>query len=546
MNKKNILFISFIEIFYLIFSLFIIFDLNSSFFSSSLILDEKSYVQGAMLLLKDGLPDRPFYQAPLYPFLIAGMFSLFGFSLFFLKMLNVLFGLLTLFLLFRLALVLFDKKTALFSASLMIFSGLLYFTQGLILKISISLFFFTGFLYFVVLFFRCKKICFLVLSALFLSILSLLRENAVILIVPTLLCFFLIPVKLQKKLISAFLFLLVFSAILSPFAVFNSMKSGSLTITSSQAGHNFYIGNNPASYGRYTSVSGIESNPFYQEKTFTETAKEQTGTHQPGSYWIKKALQSIQEDKKRFLRLLMIKTWLFFNDYEIPNNRNFYFERSFFAPLLYLFPISFGILFPLSLVGCISSLKKRRLEEIFLISVFFVYAISVILFYVLSRYRILIWPIAILYAARGFIVLLQYMRNLQIKRLLLTLTLIAAVSLFSFHVIEVEGRLNPFPTFSREELHTKEFSYVLYNMGAVFFQNGEFSQARGILQTLIQVNPDYTYAYYMLARINAEMKNFDEMVQNYSIVLKRKKELLKPEDIMLLEKYNTAERDKDE
>ena len=82
--------------------------------------------------------------------------------------------------------------------------------------------------------------------------------------------------------------------------------------------------------------------------------------------------------------------------------------------------------------------------------------------------------------------------------------------IFTFHVVEIEGNLNPFPTFSRKKLYEKEFSYILYNIGAVYYEKKDYQNAINFLKALLTINKDYKRAYYILGKIYLKQKDYEK------------------------------------
>src|SRR5262249_29697775 len=89
------------------------------------------------------------------------------------------------------------------------------------------------------------------------------------------------------------------------------------------------------------------------------------------------------------------KVRLYFNWYEVPNNDDVYFTRKEYAPILRLPLPSFGLVCPIGLVGLALALRRPR-GGFLLPSIFVLDAISVILFFVIARYRITPVPLLLL------------------------------------------------------------------------------------------------------------------------------------------------------
>jgi tetratricopeptide (TPR) repeat protein len=116
-------------------------------------------------------------------------------------------------------------------------------------------------------------------------------------------------------------------------------------------------------------------------------------------YWIGQGVAEITADPVHFWHHSIRKVRLFFNDYEILNNQSYQFFRREVAPLLRLPLPTYGALIPLALWGMLAA---RRNRAALLLSLYFwSYLPMVVLFYNVSRYRMPVVPVVIVFAAAG-------------------------------------------------------------------------------------------------------------------------------------------------
>ena len=109
--------------------------------------DAKVYHQKALQILQDGwLGKGAFYQAPLYPYILAGIYKIFGVKIWLVQAIQGGLFLLTVALLFQIGKTLFDPRTGLLSAALAVLYGPFVYYSGLLLKESWSIFFTCGLL----------------------------------------------------------------------------------------------------------------------------------------------------------------------------------------------------------------------------------------------------------------------------------------------------------------------------------------------------------------------------------------------------------------
>ena len=108
---------------------------------------------------------------------------------------------------------------------------------------------------------------------------------------------------------------------LLPVAIRNYAVSGGFYITTSQAGPNFYIGNNPKADGSYMSLRYGRGAPEFERQDATELAEHALGRSlTPGevsSYWTDKAFAYITSQPGSWLKLVARKFALLWNTTEM-------------------------------------------------------------------------------------------------------------------------------------------------------------------------------------------------------------------------------------
>ncbi len=175
----------------------------------------------------------------------------------------------------------------------------------------------------------------------------------------------------------------------------NRVVGGEWVLTTSQGGQNFYIGNNPGNAnGRYDPLPFVGANPKYEEKGFAEEAARRTGrTLRPtevSRYWFGESLRWMRQRPGDWLRLTWLKLRNYWGAYEVPDNLDYYLYRRD-APVLRLPLLTFGLVVPLGLTGVALAWRRPGWPRLLLLFAA-VYAASVILFFVFSRYRLPMLP----------------------------------------------------------------------------------------------------------------------------------------------------------
>ena len=97
-------------------------------------------------------------------------------------------------------------------------------------------------------------------------------------------------------------------------------------------------------------------------------------------------------------QMMWRKLELMLNNYEVPDNQDYYFLARY-SPVLRLTSLSFGWLLPLAALGMLSS--WRRQESRLIAAVLLIYTAAVVAFFVAGRFRLPAVPFLVVYAALG-------------------------------------------------------------------------------------------------------------------------------------------------
>lgn len=190
--------------------------------------------------------------------------------------------------------------------------------------------------------------------------------------------------------------------ILMPVMVRNRVVGGDFVLTTSQMGPNFYMGNNPQADGTYMALRPGRGDPRYERTDAVELAEQEAGkTLTPSEvsrYWMSRAFQYIRTKPVAWAGLTLRKTGIFWQSYEAPDEEDYYIYQEY-SPLLRALGcvFQFGLICPLAAVGVV--LTRREWRKLWLLyAMAFAFAAGVIVFYVLARYRLAIVPILALFA----------------------------------------------------------------------------------------------------------------------------------------------------
>jgi len=492
------------------------FQIQSAPLADSLGVDAAAYDRMARQLAEGNWwGESVFYQAPFYPYFLAVLYTLFGYHLDLVRILQLVLGAVNCVVIFWIARRLFDRSTALWCAVLTLLYGILVFYEGVIGKDSLSILFTDLTLLGMVAAFQSPRWYLWLLSGAALGVSVLTRGN-LILLLPVLvlwILFALRPRPLLRNAGHAACLILGAALVISPVTIRNYVVGNDFVLTTSQAGQNFYIGNNPKASGFFENPEGIRLNPQYEEADFKALALQKTGRSEMkpsevSSFWLKEGLRFIRENPERALALLAKKTAMFWNHFEIPDNYNYYFFKEQVSILPVLF-VGFGLVAPLGLVG-FALTRGRPLTWLFLLFVLG-YMASIVPFHMASRYRLAVVPVLILfggYTANWFV---DRLVNRNVKGLL--------IAVFSVAVLAVGVN---WPVVDEKETFKTPYT----EMGIAATERGDFEEAYGFFQRALEIDPTYTPALYNMGNALAEQGRYEAAVAAYEKAIRKDPDLI--------------------
>lgn len=384
------------------------------------VLDAQAYHEWALSILAgDWQGDRVYYQDPLYPFFLAGLYALFGPGSLGVLLAQAVLDAVSVVLLAATARRLFDPPTALAAGLLASFYAVTVYYVALLLKAPLLVFLFTLALYVWVRAARSDALGAWLAAGVALGTTALVRANA-LLFAPVLALWLATdrartPARRAAAVALAGLGTLL---VLVPVAVRNYAVGGDLVLINSQGGQNFYIGNFRGNRtGAYRAPPFLRADPRYEEKDFRRVAEAATGRplspSQVSRYWLGRGLAEIAADPAHFAWHVGKKLLVLVNHHEIADNYSFAFVAEVAAPVLRLPLPSWGLLLPLALCG--AAFAGRRRDAWLLLAFALAYAASLIVFFNLSRLRLPLVPVVIAFGAHGAVEIARRLRARQLR-----------------------------------------------------------------------------------------------------------------------------------
>jgi 4-amino-4-deoxy-L-arabinose transferase-like glycosyltransferase len=345
-------------------------------------------------------PNKPFWQAPLYPYFLSVIFRLTGGNVYAAYLVQILLSSLTCVFIYLASKEAFNKITAAAAGFISCFYGPFIFYSSIMLSETLGIFLISASIYSLCRFLTVKKITLLAAGGALLGAASLARPNFLLFAL-----FYLVYLyKITKNIKTYKTYLLVFSltllAIILPVTLRNYIVSGEFVLISANFLETFRLSNS------FDSLILNYTEPRLPLMPLTS-----------GAFWIHQFKKAV----------------FFWWGFEVPQNVNYYLFAEKSAVLkLPLFP--FWLLAPFSLAG-IFLLKENRLRNsssavllIYIIS----YYVSIIMFYIASRLRLPVMAGLIPLSAFGIIKTFAIIKNKKFGKASLILFFCAVFACLSF------------------------------------------------------------------------------------------------------------------
>jgi tetratricopeptide (TPR) repeat protein len=527
-------------------------QIQSAPFFTTLLGDSKGYDAWARQIASgDWLGTDVFYQAPLYPYFLGALYSLFGDDLFVVRLVQAVIGSAGCVLLALAGSRWLSKTIGIVAGTGLALYAPVIFADALIQKSVLDVFF------------VCLAIWLLSglvagpqtrLSWFWLGVamggLSLTRENALVIVGVTMLWGLArrrVPdgggnrnaatvLGWRERVAPVGVFLLGLTMILVPVAVRNSAVGGGVYLTTAQFGSNFYIGNNARADGTYMSLRFGRGAPEYERQDATELAEDATGRRltpaEVSRYWTRQALAFVQSEPLAWLKLLGRKVALLWNRSEMLDTESQESHAEWSTPLRLAGRVGhFGVLVPLAVLGVIVTWPLRnRLWVMYGISM--AYAASVVMFYVFARYRYPLVPFLLLFAAAGLVSLRQLLhanaRSAALVAVLLAVVIFVNSPMLSTDLmraitehnlgaaLQSEDRFDEAIEHYRRAIALRsDYAPAYNNMGAALRARGQVPEAIASYERALALRPDYREAHYNLANALLDQGKVDDAIDHF-------------------------------
>ncbi len=466
---------------------------NPAFYN--LILDCLAYDKWAMNIASGNwLRDQVFYQDPLYPYFLALIYKLFGHDLLLTRIIQTVIGSVNCVLIYFICREVYGKKVALVGGFISAFYGIFIFYDGMINKPFLGVFFINLALLAFIVGIRKKNKGLFFISGGCLGLSMLARAN-ILLMLPLFLIWICINSAGKKKFWYCGSFLLGVALLTFPATFHNYKVSGSFVLTTSQMGQNFYIGNHRNNdTGTYLPPLFLRATPEFEEDDFKSRAEFLSGKKlspsEVSSFWVHETLSIIKSDSGRFIKNLWLKTRLFLNKFEAPDNHSYSFFKTYYSGILKWNPLDFRLIGSLGLAGLLLSFfwKSENHFAKFLPLFFLLYLGSIIPFYIFSRYRLPILSILIALSSFFIIYLMERIKSASYKEVAFAV----CTFVLAFFFVNCDIKKDSF---------SNQFGNIAYSL----VQQGDPEGGLVNYKKAVEIDPGYAEPYYFIGHIYAGM-----------------------------------------
>lgn len=409
---------------------------------------------------------EPFFRAPFYNYFLGLIYAFTGDSIGAARFIQLLIGSVTAPLVYLIGRELFDRRTGLAAAIVVLLTGdIVYFEGELVLEAS-AMWLILVSLLMLVRYIKEPSVATLTGVGLSTGLAIIDRPNAIVLL-PAI-AWVMWRNRESNSQSHLLRHALVFTTILMVpvglVLLHNITRSEPALTIATQGGVNFYIGNNEAADG----VSAVMPGKLGYDWQFADikyAAEMQEGRRltpaQISSHYFSLGMKSIVSAPVDWLKLTVKKAYLLFSGNDISNNRNLpAFKSEIF--LFKVLPIGMGVLAPLGIIGMFMLWRRSRAVQIVVLFAV-LYAASFMAFFVNSRFRLPLLPILAILAAAVIFDIIERLRNRE------TIKVAAAITAAAGLAVLLNVNLYGMQFDNRQQ--------AAFNKGNLYLETGDFPRA---------------------------------------------------------------------
>ena len=378
-----------------------------------------------------------FFLRPLYPYLLAILYSIFGQHVLPVQLFQTLLATASCFFLFDTTRRMFGAHPALFAAVGFALTGILVFYTGTLLYVEITVFLSLLSLWLVLI--AGNRLWLWILTGVSFGLLVICRPEMLAVLPFLLLWLWRRQVANRQPLTASrspltptlspqgrgrprprglVAMTAVAFTVIAVVPVRNYIVARDPVLFTAHSGINFYYGNNPAADGTWQPTRELEKGVGFSHERLKQISRTIEGREvnpsQASAYWTNQGLKFITSRPLAYLRLEARKLLFFLSNYEVPNDYYPETAQAASVPLKLAF-ISFGLVLALGLAGMFFAWPRRR-QAVPAYLFVAAYLLSALVFYVLSRLRAPVIPFLLMFAGYGLSELADALRHRKTAR----------------------------------------------------------------------------------------------------------------------------------
>ncbi|MBR9978027.1 MAG: glycosyltransferase family 39 protein [Bacteroidetes bacterium] len=379
--------------------------------------DSKIYLHLASRIRGEGIP-HVYFMSPLYPYLLAAIWTLTDNPELWVRLLQALFGGATTLLTYVLGRSLFGRVTGGLAALIVALYAPLIYYDALLLTESLLTLLLTGHMTILVTAWKSNNIRWWIAAGLMLGLAVITRATVLLFPLVLFLVWIFLDKKTRPKTSNLLAYVLAAMLLLLPTTIRNAAVEGVFVPVTSSFGFNLYAGNNADATGQYSMPEKIDilrdpGGKFWVERQTDEGMN----AVEVSAYWRSQALAWMSANPGEAAALFFRKVLLFFHPAEIDQlGLSLRFFTREYGPVPGIPAAAYPILLVLSMIGVAVTERKRTVAWLPVLFIL-VYVMATAFFFVSARLRLPIMPLLILYASFAAVGIVQRLRERKFREL---------------------------------------------------------------------------------------------------------------------------------
>ncbi|MBN1490085.1 MAG: tetratricopeptide repeat protein [Phycisphaerae bacterium] len=476
------------------------------------IVDAAGYHDRARSLAEgEGMPDVLFWQPPLYPILLAGVYRLSNSSIVVARIVQCVLGGMTCVLTYWLGRRIFDWRVALAAALAVALYGPLIFFETELVAAGWATFWAVVLL---LLLLRAADRPHVAITCV-LGVVGALSVQTRPEFLPflTVAGLWLIVALVRRctgagrLAVHVLAGLIGFALVTIPMACLCHRATGQYAILPASGGLNLFLGNNPDTEATLRARPG----PAFKHLTELPDREGIHGFWEQPPFFRQKVIEYARTQPLAFVKGLTVKALECFNSREIPRTFDVYVYRAWSVPLRWLtwkfgpFGFPFGVVLPLAVVGVVCHWRRVPVPMLLLLVLF---PLAMIAVFAAARFRVPIIPALCVLAAAGALTIADWVRACRYRPLVAaavgSLVILAATSL-------------PGPFVSEENNYAAEMYFLVGE--AQLQKHAAPLEALSAYRMALRLNPRYVDARISAANVLRGLGKADEAIQHAALAV---------------------------